>query len=210
MSPSAHADTPVSGNQTGTWTAAQSPYLVVGTVYVPSGGTLTIEPGVTVRFASGIAIAGMSGGTLSAEGTPSQPITFTSAAASPAPGDWAFITFNASATGRLRHCVIQYAGGAGNPAAVVLGSSGVVVYSCQFSSVANDAVQVQGGATPVLRGNWFRAPIGRFGVSNHHAGDAVQRRRELLGPSERAVSPNPQSNQPRCSGRRRCSLQPVA
>jgi hypothetical protein len=33
-----------------TWTLAQSPIVVTSTVQVPGGVTLTIEPGVVVRF----------------------------------------------------------------------------------------------------------------------------------------------------------------
>jgi hypothetical protein len=36
----------VSGNQSGTWTAANNPYQVVGAITVPAGSNLTIEPGV--------------------------------------------------------------------------------------------------------------------------------------------------------------------
>ena len=45
----------VSGSITSdtTWTAAASPVTVTGTVTVPAGRTLTIEPGVTVKFAAG-------------------------------------------------------------------------------------------------------------------------------------------------------------
>ena len=47
-----HAFTPVSGTLTSdvTWTKANSPYNFTGTVFVASGVTLTIEPGVTVNL----------------------------------------------------------------------------------------------------------------------------------------------------------------
>lgn len=47
----ASADTIVpGGNVSGTWTASGSPYLVQGKILVPSGQTLTIQPGVQVIF----------------------------------------------------------------------------------------------------------------------------------------------------------------
>ena len=50
--PQTWADTNVGGNITTdtTWTKANSPYIVTGTVQVLQGVTLTIEPGVTVKF----------------------------------------------------------------------------------------------------------------------------------------------------------------
>ncbi len=44
------AQTTVSGDQTGIWAKANSPYLVEGDITVPSNQVLTIEPGVTVQF----------------------------------------------------------------------------------------------------------------------------------------------------------------
>src|SRR3569623_1794263 len=41
--------TNVSGNQSGTWTKANSPYIITGSIYVPAGKKLIIEPGVEVR-----------------------------------------------------------------------------------------------------------------------------------------------------------------
>jgi hypothetical protein len=72
----AGATTEVSGNQSGTWTLANSPYVVTGSVNVPAGQTLTIEPGVEVKFNDnqGIGVYGA----LNADGTSSQKITFTS------------------------------------------------------------------------------------------------------------------------------------
>jgi large repetitive protein len=43
------AQTNVTGNQSGTWTKAKSPYIINGTVTVPAGQKLTIEAGVEVR-----------------------------------------------------------------------------------------------------------------------------------------------------------------
>ncbi|SHJ31813.1 multidrug transporter [Aquimarina spongiae] len=71
--------------------------LVTGTEYslnsaliVPEGFTLTVEPGVVVRAATGsdVYIAVLQGGTINAEGTSSNPIVFTSATTTPNPGDW--------------------------------------------------------------------------------------------------------------------------
>ena len=49
---SSQAQTPVSGGiyANTTWTLANSPYIVTGNVVVFPGVTLTIEPGVVVKF----------------------------------------------------------------------------------------------------------------------------------------------------------------
>lgn len=90
----AGAPTNVSGTISSdtTWTPADSPYIVTGHVFVSQGVTLTIEPGVTVRFQ---AIKTLQvDGTLIARGAPTSPITFTSDAATPAKGDWGSIIFS--------------------------------------------------------------------------------------------------------------------
>ena len=64
---------------------------------VSSGVTLTIEPGVTVKFDSGKALQIRV--ELVAQGTSGSPITFTSSASAPAAGDWVHLSFLSSATG---------------------------------------------------------------------------------------------------------------
>ncbi|MAB85538.1 MAG: hypothetical protein CL856_06740, partial [Cryomorphaceae bacterium] len=81
-----------------TWTKANSPYFLTGDVIVPDSVTLTIEPGVNVRFkaksddlSSGedqnrieIRVSGK----LKANGNATDTISFISNAQSPAAGDW--------------------------------------------------------------------------------------------------------------------------
>lgn len=70
-----HASTPVSGIITSntTWTEANSPYILTGSITVNTGVTLTIEPGVTVDLVS---YSIMVGGTLNSAGTSDNKIIF--------------------------------------------------------------------------------------------------------------------------------------
>ena len=106
--PAAHA-TDVTGNQTGTWTLAGSPYIVTGNVTVPDAQSLTIEPGVEVRLNSSRYFYIY--GTLVANGTSGAPITFTSNQGTPTPGYWRCLYFNSADAGCiLNYCNIYYAG----------------------------------------------------------------------------------------------------
>lgn len=90
-----------------TWTSANSPYILDGSVTVAPGVTLTVEPGVTVM--AGINVELKVQGHLEALGTSAQPITFTHV-----PGDypwWTGLIFDGSAgqgTGHLRQVTVEY------------------------------------------------------------------------------------------------------
>lgn len=111
---------------------------------------LTIEPGVTLRFDKEVRIhidataAGVAQGALKAEGTAEKPITFTSASATPAAGDWVGIVLEGTPDPRTKiaHAKVAFAGG----------GSGISSYGCPSpmnTSFSNEAaILVVGGAAP--------------------------------------------------------------
>jgi hypothetical protein len=98
--------------------------------------TLTIEPGVTIKFNTGatMRIDAFSGttpavGALVAVGTAAKPITFTSAAATPAPGDWygIWLGHQPLPNTRIDHAIVSFAGKAsvsGSESCVPAGQTG--------------------------------------------------------------------------------------
>ena len=141
-----------------TWYQACSPYIVTGNVLVSEGVTLTIEPGVEVKFASGTGL--QVNGTLVARGTSDSPIVFTSNQASPTAGDWISIFFadpstdatydaNGNYTGGsiLEYCEVRYGGGSGSNGAVYIEKSAPYINQCTITNSASNGVAFsQGGA----------------------------------------------------------------
>jgi len=81
----------VSGDVSGTWTTSFV-YYVMGDITVPGGQTLTINPGVRVKFTAGTNLT--CNGVLNAVGTADEHVLFTSKEPTPLPGDWGNITLN--------------------------------------------------------------------------------------------------------------------
>jgi len=82
-------------------------YLVTGDVTVPSGVTLTIEPGAQIRFQGYYTL--LIEGRLEAVGTEEEMIVFTSDQPAPAKDDWKRIEFSSSdQTSRMQWCRVEY------------------------------------------------------------------------------------------------------
>ena len=143
-----------------TWSLDGSPYLVLGDLRVDGGRTLTVEPGVMVMFEpdSDDQRSGwwdnkveliIDGGHLIAEGTPENPIVFSSSNFPAMLRDWGMIAFYGDATGTLRQCEIS---GAFNGVHASGPDTVVVVESCAFS--ANEiGIHVQDRSPATILGN---------------------------------------------------------
>lgn len=106
-----NAQTNVSGGiySSTSWTVSGSPYIVTGNVTVFPGVTLTIQPGVIVKFNNTMNLAVR--GILYAIGTVSDSITFTSSNTNPTQGDWDMISIETwnGGSAYFKFCKIQYA-----------------------------------------------------------------------------------------------------
>jgi hypothetical protein len=102
-----------------TWLNQGVPYVLKGDVEVSgaSGPTLTIAPGTTIKLQSGVELycGYHNPGAIVADGASGQ-IVFTSALATPSPGDWKDIGFydQSGDSCLLTHCKIEYGGGSGD------------------------------------------------------------------------------------------------
>lgn len=102
------AQTYVSGDVSGTWAFAKSPYYVTnGDITIQNGDTLTIEPGVEVIFNIGGFEFKVSG-TLIAKGLADSVITFMGILNNQ--GIWRGIYFNHDESSKLEYCIIRDAG----------------------------------------------------------------------------------------------------
>jgi len=150
LAPAASAITYVSGSVSGEWTPAGNPYVITGRTTINSGSTLTIKPGVIVKFERGMEMAVY--GTLRSEGTQEAPVRFTSlrddsiggdtnqdgTATIPWPGDWDQI--DVSGTAELTWTFIRFGGYSTGGAIYTLGGT-VKMNRCVVEDSLSEGVE---------------------------------------------------------------------
>jgi parallel beta-helix repeat protein len=136
-----------------TWTLANSPYIIKGDVVLDSGYTLTIEPGVDVKFQGNYYF--YVEGNLIALGTSAQHITFTSNKGSPSSGDWRSIRVNATGHLKMNYCDISY----GDNALYFYGSSQNSVENTTVSNGRNHGIFVRYSSYILIKNSEFYSNI---------------------------------------------------
>lgn len=128
-SPITHANETIT--QPTTWLKSEGTHTVTGTTIVENT-SLTIEPGTVIKFSEGakLIVRGQNS-SLTALGTASLPIIFTSASNAPTAGDWIGIELNGVLpTTTMTFCTIEFAGGNNSYGAVSISDCSVNMTSC--------------------------------------------------------------------------------
>jgi len=126
-------------------------YTVDRTITIRSGGNLTLAPDTTLKFESGTGINTNTGGSLTANGTASQPILFTGVEQTE--GFWRGLLFSFSNSSRnsLDHATVEYGGSSGD-ANIDISSSST---SSTRISITNSTIRHSSGYGVVIDDDSF-------------------------------------------------------
>ena len=142
-------------SQDETWDTGGNPHNILGVISVIGNATLTINPGVEVRFNPGcsllIGITGInsSPGKLIASGTDTQKIIFTSNSPNPLPGDWNAISFQPTASDDsvIENAIIEYGGG--SLGILRINGSNPTIRNCTVRYSANSGIRLDSSTAEI-------------------------------------------------------------
>lgn len=160
------------------WTAQPVPYDLRGSA---EGSYLRVAASGRLQLGAGVRVVGGgigASGVLIAEGSSSSPVTLTSAANTPAPGDWTGVEYLPGSSGMLTYTNISYA----QTGVTIVTSGNVSLANCSISNCAEDGVRIGGSATPTVRDSMVR----NNGAAGIRINDSAQ---PLLGVSGNSTNP---------------------
>ena len=120
------------------WTLVDSPFIVSDNITVSPGATLTIEPGVQVRFGDNFFLT-VNGGII-ADGTNDGMIQFTSDDVNVSTGAWGTIQISGTQQSSITNCIVEY------------GQTGITLYGGSLN-LQNDSVRYNLNGTVVMGGS---------------------------------------------------------
>jgi hypothetical protein len=181
------------------WTMAGSPYVVMSSLLVEEGRTLSIDPGVLVLFQPGTGMTVR--GALVAHGSADSVVTFASGTFPQSAADWKGITLTASSSTtfdssaqRTGGSLVRYALFRHAERALDLIGGGFLVERCVFEE-NREAINLLNTHTAIIRENTFRENVAR---SISSEGSPTEGARELYdtriigntfdGPNDGSVS----------------------
>jgi len=125
------------------WTPTDNPFVVSKDLIVAPNVTLTIMPGVEVRFGGNFSFFII--GRLVADGTPDKWITFTSNKEKPNAGDWITIQFlSGTQPSSLAYCLIEYARNG-----TTVQNSDVKIMNSKIRNNSQNAINMENGTLEV-------------------------------------------------------------
>jgi len=129
------------------WTLTDSPFEVINDIIIMPGFTLTIEPGVVVRFGGNFSLTVM--GRLNAGGNPEDMITFTSNKYQPLAGDWGTIRFvSKTQQSMVAYAIVKFA-----IVGIFMEDANVEIRNSQISNSLQNGVYITGDNIGLIRDN---------------------------------------------------------
>lgn len=153
------------------WTLTDSPFIVINDIIVKPGYTLTIEPGVEVRFGGNFSL--VVEGALNAVGTAEDAINFISNKYQPQLGDWSTIRLvNKLQTSTIAYSIVKHAAHG-----ITIENGNAQVRNCEISNNYHSGIYITGDNIGSIEDNAIQLNGDGIFLSGSTSGMTIQNNR---------------------------------